>query len=468
MRNEVIESQIEIKEVKDRLIEQFNLILKLEQVNESQPIYYIIYYYQGKSKRMVYKSKPQSHLSGNLLYEPVIINCTVLENFNQETKIMIDFIIDKLGDSEVILKGSTTMSLLSEAQNNFSPLNIIKKKSSIQGYAKEGFSQQVLTYLDYLAEGIKYVPIFAIDFSLANLTFDNNRCLHHLNPSKPNIYLKVIESISRMYEGWAEFFIGYGFGAKVVPKKSETSNCFAINGNIFKPFIQNSEGLVKAYKDTLRRVEITLPVNMEGVVKMANQFAYYEMISKSFQKYFLLVIISAGVIDDFDETVYECMRMSSLPISLVMVKVGNLHNKGANDVEELATRCKKSSDQRKFLNIVDIDTINDDVFLQMRDCQSKIPWQSLQFYKQYKGKQRVSNTKPQKEKGLFKAVEEMKDNFANNLEQKQQWTHQEVQNILERGIEENSDWLAHYYRNKDSLAASTLTGSILIDEKKLE
>ena len=179
-----------------------------------------------------------------------MIICAVLAKFNMDCNIFIEFKEYRTNSDNIepLFKGTTTMRLLSSNKNNFIPITAFKKKQNILAYAKEGFSQQMIAYLDYLSDGIQYVPIFAIDYSLSNLTFDNNRSLHHLNPNKSNIYLNVLETVAKMYEGWSDSFLAYGFGAKIVPRKSETSNCFALSKNYFLTLIKGTDHLAKVKK----------------------------------------------------------------------------------------------------------------------------------------------------------------------------------------------------------------------------
>ncbi len=43
---------------------------------------------------------------------------------------------------------------------------------------------------------------------------------------------------------------------------------------------------------------------------------------KDIKNYYVLVILMAGVIDDFEEALNEMMRAANLPVSVIIVKVG--------------------------------------------------------------------------------------------------------------------------------------------------
>lgn len=40
---------------------------------------------------------------------------------------------------------------------------------------------------------MKIIPFFGLDYSQANLTFDDNICLHRTKEDKPKVYLKIME-----------------------------------------------------------------------------------------------------------------------------------------------------------------------------------------------------------------------------------------------------------------------------------
>jgi len=50
------------------------------------------------------------------------------------------------------------------------------------------------------------------------------------------------------------------------------------------------------------KVELSLPVNFHKVLEVAAEYAWYEKESYECRNYFVLTIISVGVIDDFKET----------------------------------------------------------------------------------------------------------------------------------------------------------------------
>jgi hypothetical protein len=54
------------------------------------------------------------------------------------------------------------------------------------------------TFFDLvLRNSLNIVPIVGVDFSLANLTFDQNQyCIHTLKPGAPNDYVEALKGVS--------------------------------------------------------------------------------------------------------------------------------------------------------------------------------------------------------------------------------------------------------------------------------
>lgn len=74
------------------------------------------------------------------------------------------------------------------------------------------------TFLDlHIKNGLNLVPIVAVDFSLANLTFDENQyCIHTLKQGASNDYIIALKRIGKCFQYFSKFMLGYGFGARTV------------------------------------------------------------------------------------------------------------------------------------------------------------------------------------------------------------------------------------------------------------
>ena len=95
------------------------------------------------------------------------------------------------------------------------------------------------TFLDlHIRNNLNIVPIIAVDYSLANLTFDESGyCLHSLKPGQPNDYLDVLRFVYDSFSKFSEFSMAYGFGARTVQGDGPACNLFSMTGDFMNPFV---------------------------------------------------------------------------------------------------------------------------------------------------------------------------------------------------------------------------------------
>ena len=64
-----------------------------------------------------------------------------------------------------------------------------------------------------------------------------------------------------------------GFGATVPPSTNRASHCFALNGNIFDPEVDGLDGVIEAYKNSLKNVNLYGPTNFAPIIELVNDMA---------------------------------------------------------------------------------------------------------------------------------------------------------------------------------------------------
>ena len=107
------------------------------------------------------------------------------------------------------------------------------------------------------------------------------------------------------------------------PSVNRASHCFALNGDIFNPEVDGLDGVVAAYKSALQNVNLYGPTNFAPTLEMVCDMAEQAKVTQDNQKYFILLIITDGIINDMQKTIDQVVRGSSLPLSIVIVGVGN-------------------------------------------------------------------------------------------------------------------------------------------------
>jgi hypothetical protein len=116
------------------------------------------------------------------------------------------------------------------------------------------------------------VPFIGIDYSMANLTFDERKCVHSVNEDRPNEYRDLLQAISKSFKLISPSSLFYGFGANSVTKVTEVSDLFVGTGDLLNPIVM-TDNLEKEYYAALKRVELNLPVKFAKLIEKAIDFA---------------------------------------------------------------------------------------------------------------------------------------------------------------------------------------------------
>ena len=174
--------------------------------------------------------------------------------------------------------------------------------------------------LDFIQGGCEMNLVVAIDFTASNGDPKLATSLHYRNPLSPNEYIKAIKAIGEVLSQYDsdQRFPCFGFGASV---NRVVSHCFPLNGNEANPEVHGVQGVLDAYADILNKVTLQGPTNFAQIIRKAASYA--TQCSQQDQRYVILLIITDGEISDMNATVNEIVAASVLPLSIVIVGVGN-------------------------------------------------------------------------------------------------------------------------------------------------
>ena len=141
-----------------------------------------------------------------------------------------------------------------------------KGKPRARLFVRDFGIKSLSTFMDlYTKHSLNIVPVIAVDFSLANLTFDHMaQCtgtLHSLKETAPNDYIEAIMTTSKIFRHFSRFSMPVGFGARTFQsKEGNACNLFSLSGDIMKPFMVEADELREGYNKTLKNVQLALPV----------------------------------------------------------------------------------------------------------------------------------------------------------------------------------------------------------------
>ncbi|XP_042691461.1 copine-1 isoform X2 [Centrocercus urophasianus] len=162
-----------------------------------------------------------------------------------------------------------------------------------------------------------------IDFTGSNGDPSSPDSLHYISPDGINEYLIAIWSVGSVVQDYDtdKLFPAFGFGAQV-PPSWQVSHEFALNFNPNNPYCQGIQGIVDAYRHVLPQIRLYGPTNFSPIINHVAGFAAHSAQQRTAAQYFVLLIITDGEITDLDQTRQAIVNASKLPMSIIIVGVG--------------------------------------------------------------------------------------------------------------------------------------------------
>ncbi|XP_023137684.1 copine-4 [Amphiprion ocellaris] len=180
------------------------------------------------------------------------------------------------------------------------------------------------SFLDYIMGGCQIQFTVAIDFTASNGDPRNSCSLHYIHPYQPNEYLKALVAVGEICQDYDsdKMFPAFGFGARI-PPDFKVSHDFAVNFNEENPECAGIQGVVEAYQACLPKLQLYGPTNIAPIIQKVANSASQEVHTKEAMQYFILLILTDGVITDMADTREAIVQASHLPMSVIIVGVGN-------------------------------------------------------------------------------------------------------------------------------------------------
>ena len=180
------------------------------------------------------------------------------------------------------------------------------------------------SFLDYLKGGMEINLIIGIDFTSSNLDPKLPNSLHNITSNAMNAYEKAIKSCGDIvgYYDYDQLFPVYGYGA-ILPNDTVVSHCFPINGNPQDPNINTINGVIEAYRQVLPILRLHGPTFFAPIINELNRNVKENLSAGKTMNYSILMILTDGLINDMDDTIDALVEASFLPISVIIIGIGN-------------------------------------------------------------------------------------------------------------------------------------------------
>ncbi|XP_069141533.1 copine-8-like isoform X2 [Argopecten irradians] len=268
----------------------------------------------------------------NPTWRPFSITARALCNGDYDRTIKVEcFDWDGDGGHDLIGEFTTNLREMTRGSGSHQPFTreVInpKKKAKKKNYKNSG--QVTLTnckieihpsFLDYVKGGTQLNFTVAIDFTASNGNPASPTSLHYNSPYQPNQYGSAIQAVGEIIQDYDsdKMFPVLGFGAKL--PDGSVSHEFPVNFNSANPYCAGIPGIMQAYYGALQKVQLYGPTNFAPVITHVTRFASS---MRDGNNYFVLLILTDGVITDLPNTIEAIVHASGLPLSIIIVGVGN-------------------------------------------------------------------------------------------------------------------------------------------------
>ncbi|XP_025913353.1 copine-1 isoform X4 [Apteryx rowi] len=295
------------------------------------------------------------------------------------------------------IKDARTVSLEVEARNLDKKVEFEcihpEKKQKKKSYKNSGIIriksckiERDYSFLDYVMGGCQINFTVGIDFTGSNGDPKSPDSLHYISPDGINEYLIAIWSVGSVVQDYDtdKLFPAFGFGAQV-PPNWQVSHEFALNFNPSNPYCQGIQGIVDAYRQILPQVRLYGPTNFSPIINHVARFAAHSAQQGNASQYFILLIITDGEITDLDQTRQAIVNASKLPMSIIIVGVGEADFKamefldGDNGVLKSLTGEPAARDIVQFVPFRQFKNAPREALSQM--VLAEVPKQLVSYYK---------------------------------------------------------------------------------------
>lgn len=263
----------------------------------------------------------------NPVWRPV---CLTTQQFgSKENPLVIEcFDFNSNGNHAFIGQLQTSISTLEKLHREKTGVNFVKPHHGHEKVLKGKLfvdmfhEKQLYSFLDYISRGFKLNFMVAVDFTASNGNPRSPDSLHYIDPSGHlNAYQQAVVEVGEVIQFYDsdKCFSAWGFGGRTMD--GNISHCFNLNGSPYDSEVVGVEGIMAAYDSALRNVALSGPTLFGKVIHKAAEITG-QSLSHGVSKYYILLIITDGVLTDLQETIDALVKASDLPLSILIVGVG--------------------------------------------------------------------------------------------------------------------------------------------------
>jgi len=243
--------------------------------------------------------------------------------------------------------------------------------------------ERCYSLLEYIQGGLQIGLNTAVDFTASNGDPRLQNSLHYISDKSLNLYQCALKSVGQIVIDYDTDKIVpcYGFGAKL-PGQNVANHCFPLSLNQENPHAYGVAGMMELYRYALRAILLSGPTLFSGILQQAIHQCSKESISQQNQHYSILLILTDGVINDLERTVSLIVQASQLPLSIIIVGVGNADFSAMEALDSDSELLKDSSGNvacRDIVQFVPFSKFGGDATLLAKETLAEIPIQITEY-----------------------------------------------------------------------------------------
>ena len=240
-----------------------------------------------------------------------------------------------------------------------------------------------INFIDYIRNGVTIKLTIGIDYTSSNKSPDDPMSLHFLGGNM-NDYEQAIKACGMVvaYYDYNQLFPVYGFGA-VIKGQQKPNMCFNVNMKE-NPEIFTIDNVIKEYQNSFQYLILAGPTNFCPLIKRAIATIKIE---NDPLKYHILLILTDGIIYDMEETVEALVDASFLPLSVIIIGIGNDHFKEMIELDgddNPLTNKRGVKRMRDIVQFVPFNKYKYDPNELAAQVLEEVPRQIIEYYSAYK------------------------------------------------------------------------------------
>ena len=294
---------------------------------------------------------------------------------------------DAAGSHDLIGYAQLTVNDLINAKKGIPVIHPpTKPKYSKSSYSQSGLLDVVqsevekkFTFVDFLRGGLEVSLAVAVDFTGSNGDPSQPNSLHYGAGNAMNPYLLAIQGVGQIVMDYDsnKMVPALGFGARI---GSNVSHCFPLSLRSEEVF--GVQGIFDAYRE-----RFASGVMLSGPTYFAEVLRKTAQIARTTTGYMILLLLTDGVLNDVQETIDAIVELSSLPVSVIIVGVGNadFSQMKALDADEnplISSRGIRST--RDCVQFVQFNQVGGNGSALARETLMELPNQLVQYMAMHK------------------------------------------------------------------------------------